>query len=140
MSEWLHQVRVYLTDEATRAVREGRDDPALRPLRAVASRHGATLVSQLDAFEAYVEEAERDGPEGSPLSRWTKATLADPEKRAQHARAFSVRIGGAEVYAREAADALAAELEPLVGTAGVERMSRHDTNPATNMRVPPEHA
>ena len=140
MTEWQHQVRIYLSAEAAGAMREGRDDPALRPLRAAVSGGHAELVSQLDAFEAYLAEAESGGSEGFPLYKWTKATLDDPEKRARHARAFAVRVGGAEVYDAAAADALEAALGPLVGQGAVERMSRHDTNPENNLRVPPEHA
>jgi uncharacterized SAM-binding protein YcdF (DUF218 family) len=43
------------------------------------------------------------------------------------------------LYAKEAADALEGALRPLVGGGLVERMSRHDTNPANNLAVPAEY-
>jgi hypothetical protein len=113
--------------------------PIIRPLADVLGARGATLVSQLDAFEAYVAEAEREGMDKYPLYRWTKATLDDPAKRAKHARAFAVRIAGQEVYPKVAADALENALRPLVGGELVERLSRHDTNPANNPAVPAEY-
>ena len=133
--QWQHQLRLYLPEDLAEA---GLDAPALRPLAAILAAHDAKPVSQLAAFEAYVAEAERAGAEADPLYRWTKATLEDPAKRRKHAQAFALRIGGAEVYGRAAADALEAALRPLVGTV-IERLSRHDTNPANNLPIPAEH-
>ena len=133
--EWQHQLRLYLPEDVAEA---GLDAPALRPLAAVLAAHDAQPVSQLAAFEAYVAEAEPAGAEADPLYRWTKATLADPAKRRKHAQAFALRIGGEEVYGRAAADALEAALQPLVGTV-IARLTRHDTNPANNLPIPPEH-
>ncbi len=52
-------------------------------------------------------------------------------------------LSGAEVERRldvvAAADALEAALRPLVGGRLVERMSRHDTDPAKNLPVPAEY-
>ena len=140
MSEqWQCQLRVYLSDALAEAARRDRDDPALKPLTDVLNRHRATLASQLDAFESYVAEAEESGPESFPLYKWTKATVDDPAKRAKHAKAFALRISGDEVYAKAAADALEADVQPLVGGELVTRMTRHDTNPANNLQVPAEY-
>ena len=140
MSEqWQYQLRLYLSGDAAEAMRSGHDDPALQPLTAILDKHGAAMVSQLDAFEGYVAEAEAAGPENFPLYKWTKATLDDPEKRTKHAKAFALRMSGQEVYGKDAADALEADLQPIVDGHTIERMSRHDTNPANNLPVPPEH-
>lgn len=140
MSEqWQHQLRVYLSDEMAEVARSDRDNSALNPLTDILNKHRATLVSQFDAFANYIAEAEKDGPERYPLYKWTKATVEDPVKRAKHVRTFALHVFGNEVYAREAADALEAELQPLVGGELVARMSRHDTNPANNLQVPPAY-
>ncbi|MGI4795644.1 MAG: hypothetical protein ACRYG6_00735 [Janthinobacterium lividum] len=136
---WHHQVRFTLDEAMAERFREGADDAALRPLRAVLAAHGAVARSQLDAFSAYVAEAEREGPEGFALYRWTKATLDDPAKRAAHGRSFALHVGGREVYALEEADRVAGALGPLVGGGVVAGMTRHDTNPANNMPVPAEY-
>jgi hypothetical protein len=136
--QWQHQVRVYLDDAHADAARQDPASQLLAPLTAILDRHGATIVSQLEAFESYVAEAERAGSESDPLYRWTKATLADPEKRRKHALAFAVRLSGSEVYPADEADALEADLRPLVGHA-IQRIARHDTNPANNLPIPPEH-
>ena len=136
---WQHQIRIYLPDAVAEAARRDSDALVLRPLTERLSRLDATLVCQLSAFEAYVAEAEREGVERYPLYRWTKATVADPAMRAKHGAAFAVRVGGEEVYPREAADAVAAALQPFVGGDLVARMTKHDTNPATNIPVPNEY-
>jgi hypothetical protein len=134
-----YQIRLYLPEELAGLARTDRAAPALRPLADVLDAHGATLACQLDAFEAYVAEAEREGADGYPLYRWTKATIEDPAKRLKHARAFALHVCGREVYPKETADALEAALRPLVGRGLVERLSRHDTNPANNLAVPAEY-
>ena len=131
-TEWQHQLRLHLPEDAAEA---GFADPALRPLAELLAAHGAVPVSQLAAFEAYLAEA---GDPADPLVRWTRATLADPAKRRKHAAAFALRIGGQEVYARAAADALEAALLPLLAGLPV-RLTRHDTDPASNLPIPPEH-
>jgi hypothetical protein len=50
-----------------------------------------------------------------------------------------LHVSGKEVYAKEAADALEADLQPLLGGKLVTRMSKHDTNPANNLQVPSEY-
>jgi hypothetical protein len=47
-------------------------------------------------------------------------------------------VNGAEVYGKEVADAVEAELAKLVGASGITRVSRFDTNPANNPQ-PPAH-
>ena len=133
---WQQQIRLYLTEGASDLLRTQPDHPAVAPLLDVLRRHDATAVSQLDAFEAYLADpAQAD----TPLGRWTQATLADRAKRAKHQQAFVVRVRGEEVYGRETADVLQADLYTLVGHGAVERLSRHDTNPENNLPIPPQY-
>jgi len=128
-AEWQYQIRIYLTEELASLARTDVGTPALQLLGDVLAAHSATLVSQFDAFERYVAEAEREGTEKYPLYRWTKATIEDPTKRLKHMKVFALHISGREVYPRQVADALEAALQPLVAGGLVERLSRHDTNP-----------
>jgi hypothetical protein len=136
---WQYQIRVYLTDELAEVARNDINSPALQPLTDILSINHATMVSQFDAFQNYVAEAEKEGPERFPLYTWTKATIEHPTKRAKHIKTFALHVSGSEVYAKETADALEADLKPLVGGKLVARISRHDTNPANNLQVPPEY-
>ena len=138
-AEWQYQLRIYLPEELAGLARTGREALVLRPLVQILNEHQATLVCQLDAFEGYVAEAEREGPEKYPLYRWTKATVEDPTKRRKHMQAFTLHVSGQEVYAKETADALEAALRPLVGGGLITRLSRHDTDPAGNPAVPAEY-
>ena len=131
MSEvWQHQVRLHV-DDAGRASLDRPD----HGIHAVLRRHDAVLVSQLDAFEAFLADpAQAD----TPLGRWTATTLADPDKRARHRLAIAVRVGGAEVYDLASADAIEAALRLFVDDGTLLRLSRHDTNPAGNLPIPAE--
>jgi len=137
--KWHYQLRVYLMDDLANMARNDSNNPALQSLREILGKHNATLMSQFDAFANYVAEAEAEGPENFPLYKWTKAIIKDPAKCAKHINTFAVHISGKEVYPKAAADALEAELQPLLDGRPVLRMSRHDTDPANNMPVPSQY-
>ncbi len=137
MSEpWQYQLRIYLDDELAETARRDPANPALKPLTDILARHRATMKSQYDAFADYVAEAERQGAEGFPLYEWTKATIENPAKKAKYLKSFTLYVDGREVYPREAADALEAELQPLAGGPLITRLTKHDTNPANNPQPP----
>jgi hypothetical protein len=137
MSEqWRYQLRLYLADELAEAARRNAGAPILGPLLQILEKHAATMKCQLDAFADYVAQAEANGVEDYPLYEWTKATIEDPVKRAKHLKSFALRVKGQEVYSKEKADALEADLQPLVDGTRITRMSRHDTNPASNPQMP----
>jgi hypothetical protein len=137
MSEtWQYQVRIDLADEPAAVAQRNPADPALAPLPEILERHRATMKSQYDAFAGYVAEAERHGIEKYPLYRWTKATIENPAKKAKYVKSFTIYVDGDEVYAKAKADALEAELQPLVGGGLVTRLAKHDTNPANNPQPP----
>jgi hypothetical protein len=136
---WQYQIRVNLNDEYAELARNDPGNLALKALTDILNRHHATLKCQLDAFIQYVAEAEEEGVDKFPLYKWTKATLEDPEKRAKHSRSFTLHVRGYEVYPEDTADALAADLKPLVGGPFVTRLSKHDTNPANNLPIPAEY-
>ncbi len=94
------------------------------------------MKCQFDAFAGYVAEAEKQGTENFPLYEWTKATIQDPAKKTKYTQSFTLYVNGSEVYARQKADALESDLQPLVGGKLVTRMSKHDTNPANSPQPP----
>lgn len=133
---WQYQLRVDLADEAAEAARAGESHPALEPLTGILDRHNAALQCQYDAFAGYCAEAERRGVDKYPLYAWTKATIEDPAKKARYVRSFTLYVDGDQVYSKARADALEADLLPLVGGAAVTAMAKHDTNPANNPQPP----
>jgi hypothetical protein len=135
--EWEYQIRATLADHAAELIREQREVPELEPLIAVARRHEAEILSQYDAFARYVEEAEANGETEYPLYKWTKVTIEDPVKAAKHKKIVTFYVKGEEVYARDLAEALEADLQPLVGGL-VEKVNKYDSNPANNPQ-PPAH-
>src|SRR5262245_16283954 len=140
MSEqWDYQIRIELGDEFAEAARRDADKPAIQQLDDILGKHRATMKSQFDAFADYVTEAEKQGTESYPLYAWTKATIQNPEKKAKYLKSFTLYVDGKEIYAKPLADALEAELKPLVGARVITRLSRYATNPANNPQVTPQH-
>jgi hypothetical protein len=131
-----YQVRIDLADQPAELARRRPDDPALEPLAGILRKHQATLKCQYDAFAGYVAEAEKEGIEGYPLYAWTRATIENPAKKAKYIKSFTLYVGGKEVYDKAPADALEADLGPLVGAGLVTRLAKHDTNPANNPQPP----
>jgi hypothetical protein len=134
--QWQYQVRVYLNDAMAEMAR--RDDRAetIEPLMQVLANHHATMKCQFDAFAQYVREAERSGTQADPLYQWTKETIEDPEKKRKHLGAFAVHVAGDVAYDKDTADALEADLQPLVQSGLIERVSKQDSNPANNIPIP----
>jgi hypothetical protein len=135
--QWQYQVRIYLDDEMSEKARRDERDEAVRPIMDVLANHRATMKCQLDAFVDYVREAERNGTDAYPLYEWTKETIEDPEKKQKHSRAFALRVGGEVVYDKDTADALEADLQPLVSDGLITRVSKQDNNPGNNIPLPP---
>lgn len=135
---WEYQLRIKLGDEYANIARTDPGSEAIRPIIDILTKHKATLKSQYDAFAEYVSEAEKRGVEHFPLYKWTKATIDDPAKKAKHSTSFTIYVEGAEVYARTIADAVEADLRPLVDNGAIVSLSKHDTNPANNPQ-PPAH-
>ncbi|KRQ98176.1 hypothetical protein [Bradyrhizobium valentinum] len=132
-SHWQYQVRFDVNDSAT-AESVGRKlrVPALAPLFDILAEHRAALKCQFDAFAEYVAAAEEHGVENYPLYQWTKATIENPAKKEKYLRSFTVYVDDREIYAKEIADALEADLQPLTTSGLITRISKYDTNPANN--------
>ena len=137
-NQWDYQIRIYLGDELAEVARNDPGNPSLKPLADICARHNAAMKCQFDAFAGYVAEAETHGTEKYPLYEWTKATIENPAKKEKYIKSFTLYVDGDEVYAKEKAEALEADLRPLVDGESVVRLSKHDTNPANNPQ-PPDH-
>jgi hypothetical protein len=131
--EWQYQVRFDVNDPArSESVRRRLDDPALAPLFRILAKHRAAPKCQFDAFAEYVATAEAQGAESHPLYQWTKATIENPAKREKYLQSFTIYVDDREVYAKEIADALETDLQPLATSGLIARISKYDTNPANN--------
>ena len=133
---WKYQVRINLGPSFAAAARRDPQDPSLGALPAILAKYEARLKCQYDAFADYVAEAEREGVDRYPLYAWTKATIENPAKKAKYIESFTLYVAGEEVYAKDLADALEADLQPLVDGRFITRLAKHDTNPANNPQPP----
>jgi len=136
-SQWKYQVRFDLNDAATAELaRRNVRDPALVPLIDTLARHRAAPKCQFDAFAEYVTAAEKHGVENYPLYEWTKATIENPAKKEKYLKSFTLYVDEREVYAKQIADALEADLRPFARSGLIARISKYDTNPANNPQPP----
>jgi hypothetical protein len=108
----------------------------LAPLFDILADHRAAPKCQFDAFAEYVAAAEEHGAENYPLYQWTKVTIENPAKREKYLKSFTLYVRDEEVYAKEIADALEEDLQPLTTTGFITRISKYDTNPANNPQPP----
>jgi hypothetical protein len=138
-TQWEYQLRIDLADELAEMARRDPDNPVLKPLADILTRHHAIMKCQFDAFADYVAEAEKRGTEDYPLYAWTKATIEDPDKKAKYTKSFTLYVEGNEVYAKPLADALESDLQPLVGGKLITRLSKYDTNPANSPQAPAQY-
>jgi hypothetical protein len=136
-SQWQYQVRFDLNDSAlAESVRRKLHDPALAALTNLLAKHRAEPKCQFDAFAEYVAAADEHGVENYPLYEWTKATIENPVKKEKYMKSFTLYVEDREVYGKEIADALEADLQPLAGSGLITRISKYDTNPANNPQPP----
>jgi hypothetical protein len=130
------QLRLTLSDEFAQVTRNDPGDPSISTLTEILNRHDAVMKCQFDAFAGYVSEAEANGIENFHLYEWTKKTIDDPAKKAKYTKSFTLYVGGNEVYEKDKANALEAELKPLVGGPIVAKMFKYDTDPVHNPQPP----
>jgi hypothetical protein len=130
------QLRLTLRDEFAQVARDDPADPSISMLANILSRYDAVMKCQFDAFADYVSEAEANGVENYHLYEWTKKTIDDPAKKAKYVKSFTLYVGGEEVYEKDKADELEAELKPLVGGPIVAKMFKYDSDPAHNPQPP----
>lgn len=111
-------------------------EPVLAGLFDILARHRAVPKCQFDAFSEYVAAAEERGIDSFPLYHWTKATIENSAKKEKYLKSFTLYVDDREVYAKEIADSLEADLQPLVTGGLIARLSKYDTNPSTNPQPP----
>ncbi len=136
-SQWLYQVRFDLTDPSqAEALRRKHPDPSLKPLSDILVKHHAAAKCQFDAFADYVAAAEAEGIDKYPLHAWTKATIENPAKKEKYLKSFTIYVEDQEVYGKQIADALEADLQLLATRGLITRLTKYDTNPANNPQPP----
>jgi hypothetical protein len=133
---WQFQIRITVAPELAEVLRMHGKHAGCELLEAVLHECNASLKCQFDAFAEYVEEAESVGRDQYPLYQWTRDTIDNPEKKAKYLKSFTVYVGDEQVYGKDIADKLHTRLSALTGKAGIESVSRFDTNPANNPQPP----
>src|SRR5262249_32509385 len=140
-SEWQYQIRFDVSDPATAdSIRRRAPDAASTSLLEILASRRATAKCQFDAFAEYVAAAEQNGIESYPLYQWTKATIENPAKKEKYLHSFAIYVEDQEVYAKEIADGLEADLLPFANSGVITRLSKYDANPKNNPQPPQSQA
>ena len=137
--KWQYQVRVTLKEEQAAQARRDVNDASLAPLGEILTKHNAILKCQYEAFADYCEAAEKEGTDQYPLYQWTKDTIDDPQKKAKYLKSFTFYVDGNEIYDKNKADPLEADLQPLAANGLIGSLTKHDTNPANNPQPPKKY-
>jgi hypothetical protein len=107
---------------------------------AVQSLHDAEAKDDTEAAIEALKDYERNTQafaERLRLYLWTKELVENPAKEKQYGDRFTVYAdGGKEVYSKKVADALVADLQPLVDSGMITQINKFDTNPAKNPQAP----
>ena len=137
MSDWKYQVRIRTSERLSQSLRSGETSTLSNKLRDVSNAHGMTIVNTYDAFKEYCDEAEKNGIAKYSLYHWTKSTIEDPKKKAKHLKGFAFYKGGVDqIYEKESAEALIANLEEIGIGEDLIEIKLIDSNPANNPQPP----
>jgi len=119
------EVRFYLTRRFADAVRQGRDIPSMKPLKAVLEKHGVTLQNQLDEFQDHLKKwqeiqnwadyypDEQTIANEHKFEKFTLNAVLDDRKREYLSREFSLVKGDKTPFSGLNADGVVADLEAL---------------------------
>ncbi len=113
--EKLFEIRFFLTREFADAVRGGEENPAgMEALTDVLDMYDATLNCQLDEFEAYVAEADKEGHTDESVEI-VRAVISNETKRKYLSRQFTIVMNGEEQFTEAEAGQLFNDLRTLEG-------------------------
>ena len=135
MTDWLYQIRIVVTSALSTDLRSMCTSTTAQEVAEIAKKYDMRAVCTYDAFKAYCEEAEGNGLEGYSLYNWTKATLADPDKREKHQKSFAFYRDNDQIYPKDVAETLYQDLRAL-NSSEILDVKIIDSNPENNPQPP----
>ena len=135
MTDWLYQIRIVVTSALSTDLRSRGASATAKKITEIAKKYDMQDVCTYDALNAYCEEAERNGLDGYSLYNWTKATLADPDKREKHQKSFAFYRDTDQIYPKDVAETLYQDLRAL-NSSEILDVKIIDSNPENNPQPP----
>ena len=135
MTDWLYQIRIVVTSALSTDLRSRGTSRTAKKITEIAKKYDMQAVCTYDAFNAYCEEAECNGLDGYSLYNWTKATLADPDKREKHQKSFAFYRDTDQIYPKDVAETLYQDLRAL-NSSEILDVKIIDSNPENNPQPP----
>ena len=136
MSDWLYQIRIKVSEQLSKDLRNVNSSSLAKEINKIASDNDSRLVCTFDAFAEYCEEAEREGIEQYELYHWTKSTIDNPEKKAKHLKSFAFYEGENQVYSKDLAFSIQQRLKDLDGGNDIVEINMIDSNPVNHPQPP----
>lgn len=142
-NEFKARVVIKLSEAFAQAVNDNglhyTADPKLDALKETLAVIKGDLHNQLRDFEYYVQSSEAHGINDTPMVNWTRDATQHPYAQGKYSRLFALAVGGHKVFEMAQAEALAAQLKPLIGQGVIEGVRVDSMDPAKNPPVPPQY-
>ena len=138
MSELLYQVRLDVTEDIAKEVRNKNYHKLNENIGAILLKVDAELICQFDAFNNFVIECEEKNNTNNALYKWTKDTIENSEKKKKYLKSFTVYVGGAQLYKKKTADYLESEITRL-NEKKILKINKYNSDPKNNPQPPKKY-
>ena len=101
MIELLYQVRLDVTEDIAQEVRNKNNYKLNKYIDAILLKVDAELICQLDAFNNFVIECEKENNTNNALYKWTKDTIENSFKKKKYLKSFTVYVNGEQLYEKK---------------------------------------
>tara|TARA_Y100000589_G_C27129723_1_gene620059 strand:+ start:1068 stop:1505 length:438 start_codon:yes stop_codon:yes gene_type:complete len=137
-NELLYQLRIDFNKTVADDIRTLGILQKLPKLGNVLLKHNAILICQYDAFKGFVDECEQNNNIDFPLYKWTKYTINQKKKKEKYLKSFTIYIEHNQLYSKDKADRLEAELKSL-NCEYILKISKYDSNPKNSPQPPKKY-
>ena len=137
-TELLFQLRIDFDKNVADDIRKLGILQKLPKLGNILLKHDAILICQYDAFKAFLDECEQNNNIDFPLYKWTKDTINQKKKKEKYLKSFTIYIGDNQLYNKDKADSLEAELKCL-NCEYILKINKYDSNPENNPQPPKKY-
>ena len=138
MSELLYQVRLDVTEDIAKEVRNKNYYKLNEYIDAILLKVDAELICQFDAFNNFVIECEKENNTNNVLYKWTKDTIENNVKKKKYLKSFTVYVNGAQLYEKKTADYLESEIKKL-NEKRILKISKYNSDPKNNPQPPKKY-
>ena len=138
MSELLYQVRLDVTEDVAKEVRNKNYNKLNKYIEAILLKVDAELICQFDAFNNFVIECEKKNNTNNALYKWTKDTIENNVKKIKYLKSFTIYVNGTQLYEKKTADYLESEIKKL-NEKKILKINKYNSDPKNNPQPPKKY-